>query len=149
MNTKVYLAGPITGQTYGECTGWREYVKLQLRGYGLNAYSPMRGKSYLSAEDKVKDSYADHTMSSINGLNVRDYNDCKTSAVILVNFLGSGNRVSIGTVMEIAWGRSFQIPVVIAIDKGNVHDHAMLTFGNIVVDNLDEAISVTTQIILC
>ena len=148
MNRKVYLAGPITGQSYGECTDWRDYAYTYLKNCRVAGYSPMRGKAYLSKEDKVKDSYADHTMSSINGINVRDFNDCKTSAVILVNFLGCGSRVSIGTVMEIAWGRAFQIPIIIVMEPGNVHEHGMLTFGNIVVPTLDEALQAAVQIIL-
>ena len=108
----------------------------------------MRNKAYLSVEDKMKDSYSDYVMSSVNGINVRDYNDCKTSAAIFVNFLGCGTKVSIGTVMEIAWGRAFQIPVVIVMDENNVHKHSMLTFGNIVVNSVEEGVDVITQLLL-
>lgn len=147
MNKKIYLAGPITGYSYGNVTEWREGTKKRLEECGLLVYSPMRGKAYLSKEDRVKDSYADHTMSSINGINVRDYNDVKTSGAILVNLVGS-TRVSIGTVMEIAWARAFQIPVVIIMDKSNIHDHGMLTFGNIVVQTIEEGESAIKQIVL-
>lgn len=146
---KVYLAGPITGQSYGETTAWREETASLLRArHNILGFSPMRGKAYLSNEDRVKDSYSDHTMSSINGINVRDYNDVKTSDTILVNLLRCGSRVSIGTVMEIAWARAFQIPVVIVMEKGNVHEHGMLTFGNIVVPTLEEGIHAVVQILL-
>lgn len=145
---KVYLAGPITGQTYEGSVSWREETKNVLTAGGIVAYSPMRGKAYLSAEEKIKDSYSDHTMSSINGINVRDYNDVKTASAILVNFLECGSRVSIGTVMEIAWARTLQIPIVIVMEKSNVHEHGMLTFGNIVVPTLDEGISAIRQILL-
>jgi nucleoside 2-deoxyribosyltransferase len=145
---KVYLAGPITGQSYDGCVNWREDVKVALEAVGIAGYSPMRGKAYLSQEEKIQDSYSDFTMSSINGINVRDYNDVKTADAILVNFLDCGTRVSIGTVMEIAWARVMQIPIVIVMEKGNVHDHGMLTFGNIVVSTLHEGISAIRQILL-
>jgi len=145
---KVYLAGPITGQSYDGSTEWREEAKNTLDKYGIDGYSPMRGKAYLSKEDKIKDSYSDYTMSSINGINVRDFNDCKTADAILVNFIGCGTRVSIGTVMEIAWARAFQIPIVIVMEKENVHNHGMLTFGNIIVDNMEDGISAIRQILL-
>lgn len=145
---KVYLAGPITGQSYDGSTEWREEPKNTLDKYRLDGYSPMRGKAYLSKEDKIKDSYSDYTMSSINGINVRDFNDCKTADAILVNFIGCGTRVSIGTVMEIAWARAFQIPIVIVMEKENVHNHGMLTFGNIIVDNMEDGISAIRQILL-
>src|ERR1051326_6167244 len=105
---KVYLAGPISGSNYTKTTEWREYAKNLLLDHNIKGYSPMRGKAYLSKEEKIKDSYSDHTMSSITGINVRDYNDCKTADAVLVNFLDCGDRVSIGTVMEIAWARAFQ-----------------------------------------
>ena len=60
---KVYLAGPITGYNYGEVNNWREQVQDDLVDHGIRAYSPMRGKNYLSNEDKLQDSYNDHTMS--------------------------------------------------------------------------------------
>lgn len=147
-NYKVYLAGPITGQSYDESTSWRQDCIVQFDIYGIDGYSPMRGKAYLSKEDKIKDSYSDFTMSSINGINVRDYNDVKTADAILVNFLDCGTRVSIGTVMEIAWARAFQIPIVIIMDKENIHNHGMLTFGNIIVDRIQAGIDAIKQLLL-
>ena len=136
---KVYVAGPITGASYDQATTWREDFCSDLKRYGILGFSPMRGKAYLSKEDKLKDSYSDHTMSSITGINVRDFNDVKTADAIFVNFLGA-EKVSIGSVMEIAWARAFQIPVVIALSKGSVHDHGMLTFGNVIVPTLEEGL---------
>ncbi len=145
---KVYLAGPITGQSYEQTTNWRERVTPLLGGVNIKAYSPMRGKAYLSKEEKIQDSYSDSTMSSITGINVRDYNDVKTADAILVNFLGSGERISIGTVMEIAWARAFQIPIVIVMEKDNIHHHGMLTFGNIIVEDLYDGVECIRQILL-
>lgn len=145
---KVYLAGPITGQNYEGATSWRELAIKRLQDVDIKAYSPMRGKAYLSKEDKIQDSYSNYTMSSINGINVRDFNDVKTSDAILVNFLGCNNKVSIGTVMEIAWARAFQIPIIIIMEKNNIHEHGMLTFGNIVVDSLEEGIYAIKKLLL-
>lgn len=143
---KVYLAGPITGLTYKGCTDWRTEAKQHLKDHNIDGYDPMRGKAYLSKEEQVADLYTDHTMSSINGINVRDFNDCKTSDAIIVNLLGA-KKVSIGTVMEIAWARAFQKPVIIAMERDNIHDHGMLTFGNIIVPSLEEAVYATIQIL--
>ncbi len=143
---KVYLAGPISGYSYKEVNDWREYVKEHLDDVGISAYSPMRGKVYLSKEEEIQDSYSNHTMSSIDAINIRDYNDVKTSDAILVNFLDS-KKVSIGTVMEIAWARAFQIPVVIVMEKDNLHKHGMLTYNTILADTLDEGMRAIIQII--
>jgi len=147
MNPKVYLAGPITGTSYEESTDWRDTAYLRLSDNNINGFSPMRGKAYLSKEEEIEDSYSDYTMSSITGINVRDYNDCKTADAVLVNLLGS-KKVSIGTVMEIAWARAFQIPIVLIMEReNNIHEHGMLTFGNIRVSSLKEGIEAIIQLL--
>lgn len=143
---KVYLAGPITGYSYNAVTSWRDGVKDQLKEFGIKAYSPMRGKSYLTKEEMLEESYEDHTMSSITGINVRDYNDCKNADAVLVNLLGA-TKVSIGTVMEVAWCRAFQIPVVLVMEKDNIHSHGMLEFGNIIASTLEEGVEAIIQIL--
>ncbi len=148
INKKVYLAGPITGTSYGESTDWRMKAIRDLDNWGLVGFSPMRGKAYLSKEEEIADSYSDHTMSSITGINIRDYNDTRTAAAILVNLLGA-KKVSIGTVMEIAWAKAHNVPVVLIMEKtGNVHDHGMLTYNCIRVATLTEGIDCIKQLLL-
>ena len=136
---KVYLAGPITGGSYGGVTGWRDEIKRILGDVNIIGFSPMRHKEYLLKEKEIADNYNQHYMSTITAINIRDCNDVKTSDAILVNFIGA-TKVSIGTVMEIAWARAFGIPVIIAIDDQNVHQHGMLLYHAIVVNNLDDAV---------
>jgi len=147
---KVYLAGAITGQSEGSAKGWREAVTERLKDVGITGYSPMRGTAYVSGTqgltEKEKTKFFGQNIDSIVGINVRDYNDCKTSDAILVNLLPA-TKVSIGTVMEIAWARAFQIPVVIVMNEENVHRHGMLMHGNIVVDNLDEGVASIIQLL--
>lgn len=145
--SKVYLAGPISGHSYDSVNEWREDAKTHLNQFNIDGFSPMRGKIYLSEEQIIQDSYPNFTMSSITGINVRDYNDCKTSDAILVNLLDSKEKISIGTVMEIAWARAFQIPVVIIMEKENPHNHGMLTFGNIIVDNYEDGLDSIVQLL--
>ena len=146
MNTKVYLAGPITGGTFGGVTEWRKVVKSKLSEHGLDGFSPMRHKDYLLNEKEIKDNYDAFYLSTIAAINIRDYNDCRTSGALLVNLLGS-TKVSIGTVMEIAWARAFSVPVVIAIETDNIHQHGMLTYHAVVVDNLSDAVHAVTTIL--
>lgn len=97
-NLLVYLAGPITGLTWGESTDWREYVKNY-----ISTLSPLRGKQRLreiAGNIPIMDSYEDHPLTTAKGINTRDYNDVKRADAIFVNFLGA-KKVSIGTVMEI------------------------------------------------
>lgn len=147
MNIKVYLAGPITGTSYKESTDWREYAIRHLNEWGLEGFSPMRGKAYLSKEEEIKDAYSDQTMSSITGINIRDYNDTRTAGAILVNLL-EAKKISIGTVMEIAWAKAHNVPVVLIMEKeGNVHEHGMLTYNCIRVETLFEGIACIRQLL--
>ena len=146
INKKVYLAGPITGTSYDESVDWRKFAKSVLSSYGLIAYSPMRGKAYLSKEDELADAYNDHTMSSITAINIRDKNDVITAGALLVNFLNS-KKVSIGTVMEVAWAQILQIPVVLVMEKSDIHYHGMLTYNCIIVSTLEEGIKCIQQLL--
>lgn len=121
----IYLAGPITGTTYGECTDWRDYVTTELEP-DIISFSPMRHKSYLSGETQIGDSYEHTVLSSQRGIFARDSYDCSRVDALFVNLLGA-TRVSIGTVMEIAWGWSYRKPIILIMeDAGNIHEHSML-----------------------
>ena len=127
MSNYVYLAGPITGLTFGECTDWRDQVRDAVPDF-IQTVSPMRGKQRLKeiAENlPILDSYEDNPLTSSKGINMRDYNDVKRSSVIFVNFLGA-KRVSIGTVIEIAWAFQMQKPVICVMEPDNIHQHSML-----------------------
>src|SRR5271156_4812617 len=129
---KVYLAGPITGLSYDGCTDWREHAIAVLAQNGIQGLSPMRGKEYLSTEKIVGDNYGHHEnpiaaiMSSQRGIYARDKFDCHRSDALIVNMLDA-RRVSIGTVMEIAWASGANVPLILIMEKeGNIHEHSML-----------------------
>lgn len=149
MNGTVYLAGPITGLTFEGCTDWREYAKGKLAEDGIVGFSPLRCKEYL-AERGVMDAmgYDDAPLSSPKGITTRDRWDVLTRDVVLVNLVGA-ESVSIGTVMEVAWADLARKPVVVAMDEGNVHTHAMLTHAaGFIVPSLLEAIAITKALIM-
>lgn len=122
---KVYLAGPITGQSYGSATDWRAHAKSYLATYDIQTISPLRHKPYLSEEQLIKDSYENYPLSSRKGTTTRDRFDAMRADVLLANVLGA-EKVSIGTVMEIAWADSKRIPIILVMDDKNIHDHGML-----------------------
>ncbi len=121
----IYLAGPISGCSYGECTDWREAFKT-LVPRSVQCLSPMRGKDYLAGQKLIEGSYPAHVLSCSRGIMTRDFFDCTRADVIVVN-LADAPRVSIGTVMEIAWGFQTRTPVIVVMEKeGNVHEHPMI-----------------------
>lgn len=127
----VYLAGPITGLDYKGATDWRFEAKATLEAAGIAAFSPMRGKEYLA---HVKEFTADGDaykelglLSSNRGIITRDRWDALRCEILLVNLLGA-TKVSIGTVMEIAWADSARTPIVCCMEpSGNPHEHGMIT----------------------
>jgi nucleoside 2-deoxyribosyltransferase len=146
MNYAVYLAGPITGLAYEAATDWRENVITSLPEH-IKGLSPMRGKQYLGNEAYIKDSYSEHVMSTTKAIVTRDRFDATRCDVLLVNLVGA-TKVSIGTVMEIAWADAARIPIVVAMEKGNVHEHGMLVqVSGYVVETLEEAVSIVKHIL--
>ena len=142
----LYCAGPITGVSYGESTDWREYVASKLPPH-IKAVSPMRGKKYLASEKNIKDSYEEHPLSCQKGITCRDRMDVMRCDMIFVNFLGA-SKVSIGSVMEVAWADAWRKPIIVVMEKDNVHSHAMLReVSGFVVSILDEAIAIATAVL--
>ena len=145
---KVYLAGAISGLTYDEAVNWREYA-AQVLAPDIVAYSPLRQKHFLADVGVLDGSYAQNSLSTDRGIMTRDHWDCRTSDVILVNFLGS-SKVSIGTCMEIAWAFAYNKPLVMVMEeKGNIHDHPMVREAiGYKVDTLDNGLAIVKAILL-
>jgi nucleoside 2-deoxyribosyltransferase len=149
MKPKAYLAGPITGLTFGECTDWREYTKKELDKAGIIGVSPMRAKEYLVSVGKITalcDHY-DNPLSSNKGIVTRDRFDVRTCDVVLANFLGA-KKSSPGTPIEFGWADAFDVPVVMVMEKeGNPFDHAMMdAIAGYRVETLDHAIDLIKAI---
>lgn len=141
MNNYVYLAGPISGESYSGATNWRSIVKNSVPPW-IRTLSPLRAKDYLKEETNIKDNYSEHPMSTGKGINTRDMNDVKRSSALLVNLLGS-KTVSIGTVMEVAWAKAFDIPVICVMEKESFYSHSMFLHAcGFVVNTLKEAIDI-------
>lgn len=144
----LYLAGPITDVSYGDSTDWQKYVAKKLPPK-IKAVSPMRGKTYLSHEKQIKTTYENIPLSSAKGVACRDRFDTRRCDAILVNLLGA-KKVSIGSVIEIAWADAYRRPVILVMEEtGNLHDHAELKeLANFIVHNLDDAIELAIKILL-
>ncbi len=148
---QVYLAGPITGLTYDGAEDWRALAKAELAKYDIHGLSPLRAKDYLRGITALTADCAGYgemnCLSSPRGIMTRDRYDATRCDALLVNLLGA-ERVSIGTVMELAWADLSRIPIVVAMEpKGNVHEHAMVTEAiGFRVPSIDEALHVVKAI---
>lgn len=148
----VYCAGPITGLTLKGCTDWRVHAKAELANAGINGVSPMRGKDYLAKIGKISGTGEEYAhlgvLSTPRAVMTRDRFDATRCDVLLVNLLGA-ERVSIGTVMEIAWADACRTPIVCAIEpEGNCHEHMMIREAlGFRVQTLKEALHVVKTIL--
>jgi nucleoside 2-deoxyribosyltransferase len=146
---KVYLAGPISGQTYGACASWREYAKEQLADLGINGYSPLRGKRYLDNGKPIVSAQGQSPLSTTKGIMTRDHFDCTTADLLIVNFL-EAKEVSVGTVMELAFAYTHQIPVICCVYEDDpLYKHPMVHEAiPFRVDSVEQAVDLAAQILL-
>lgn len=147
----VYLAGPITGLEFEEVNDWREKVTYTLPGH-IHGISPLRNKNYLKGTGPLRDAYNQDQVGSMlstgRGIFERDFYDVNRCDAVLANFLGS-KKVSIGTVMELAWAKQLQKPVVLVIeDEGNIHEHSMLMeCASFRVNNLQQGVEILSALL--
>ncbi len=140
----IYLSGPIAGTDYKECTSWRGYVSSELKEF--KCLDPMRGKSYLSGAGPIDDKVTKTTkgfkdyLAGDHAIMTRDSWDALNCDGMFVNFLDV-RKVSIGTCMEVAWGWERRIPMVMCMEKGNLHDHPMIRAASpFIVEDIDTGI---------
>lgn len=147
----VYLAGPIAGLSYAEATDWRDVAEMHLARANIRALSPMRAKGYLADVKSFSGTCGpEGDMGPLSGpraVMTRDRFDATRCDVLLVSLLGA-TKVSIGTVMEIAWADLRRIPVVCVCEPDNIHRHAMLDEAvGFWASTLDEGVAIVKAIV--
>lgn len=149
LSPSVYLGGPITGLTYDDGNEWRTFAREWLQPWGIQAFSPLRAKEYLRHVGILDGQYHElNVLSGPKGITTRDRFDVMRCDLLLVSFIGA-ERVSIGTVMEIAWADMLRKPIVVAMEEDNLHRHEMLTTAaGFVVETLEEALMLASAILL-
>lgn len=148
MLGKVYLAGPISFLTLDQANDWRRVANLELLQSGITCFSPLRGKGFLADKGPLSEHGHDgHPLSTSRGIMTRDRFDCTRADVVLANLLGA-ERVSIGTVMEIAWADAARVPVVLVMEAGSPHEHCMiLEAAGYCVETLEEGLDIVKAIL--
>ena len=109
MRTKlIYLAGPVTNTSWEEAVAWRKQVHSTLLDMGMDVLNPVRHGA--NAGDKF-----------ITYICRQDVENCN---VLFVNLLGA-EKISIGTVIEIAWADMMRKPIVLVIDDDYEWDYGI------------------------
>lgn len=149
---KIYLAGPISGLTYGEAQDWRDYFTKNIDPR-ISCYSPLRGKEYLKMRGPLEGSYDEFPLSTDTGITTRDRYDCMGADLVVFNLLGCTGkdaRISIGTMIELGWADASRNPAIVIMEKeGNVHEHPMVRqTTHFRVDNMEDAMRIAEIILL-
>jgi len=137
----IYLGGPITGKTANEVFDFFEKTAIDLRNEGFRVLHPMIGKDNLRTEVEFKDKgYVTNPVTTDKAITARDNWAVNQSDILFMDFSSSGDRVSIGSVIEIAWASQLNKQIVVVIPEGNIHAHAMLLqSATVVFESRDEA----------
>jgi nucleoside 2-deoxyribosyltransferase len=150
----VYLAGPITGLSYGGATDWREYARKALAEDYIEGISPMRAKHYLARLSEIsghgRDYHNMNVISQQHSVVTRDRFDTQRVDVVLMNLLGA-KAVSIGSMVELGWADAARVPVVLVREEpgtGGAHDHMFVhELGGFGVATLEEGLDVVRAIL--
>lgn len=138
---RLYLAGPMAGLGYAIASTWREKVTESLSDIA-ECLSPLRGEKLSNGvySAVATDESVFNTQNAIIG---RDRADCCRADLVFMNLLGA-KKVSIGTMVELAWADASRKPVIVCIEKtGNPHDSEYVRgLATYVVTSLEEGIAV-------
>lgn len=129
MSKLVYLGGPITGQTFGQATKWRDIAARFLASHGIATLSPMRADNHtynLADVPDVTDANAwQQGLLTEEAITARDVMDVQRSDVLLFNFCGA-TTISRNSLIEVGLGHGLQKPMVVAMEEGNVHSDILM-----------------------
>jgi len=145
---KIYLAGPISGKGYEEIVGLYEEKSSFLGMYGYEILCPMTGKTHLRNELNLK-AYGlnDHPTSSNHAIFERDRWMISLCDIFLADLTNAGDRISIGTMMELAWASLYNKHSIVVMDRDNIHYHAfVLEASDIVFSHLDPALAYLVEL---
>lgn len=143
----IYLVRPISGCTFQEVTqGYKETANILLN-HGYQVLHAMMGKEDLQQNDEVfKNHGYTHPVATDRAILGRDRWMVKKADIVFANFLGA-KRVSIGSMMELAWAHDHGKHVVIAMEKDNIHRHAFVTgCADILFETQEEALNYLSRL---
>jgi hypothetical protein len=152
-NYLVYLSGPIAGLTFEEAESWRSYVR-RVGPENCTYLDPLRAKEFLKGTGpltrETQKPFSVHPLVSDRGITARDHWDTQRADILLVNLLpAQAGKLSIGTVMEVAWAHAYKKPVICAIDlEGELAKHPIFREAcDFVVPTLNQAVEILDALV--
>lgn len=105
---RIYLAGPVTNTSWDDAVGWRRLVHAMILDMDMDVLNPVRHG--VNASDRF--------------ITAACREDVKRCDAVFVNFLGA-EKLSIGTLIEIAWADMMRKPIVLVIDEDYEWDYGI------------------------
>lgn len=145
---KIYTAGPISGMSYEEAIDYFTSAKKQLTDMGYQVLSPFTGKDYLRNEIELRADGYNNPISTNHAIFRRDRWMVGQADVILCNLSRAPEKVSIGSMFELAWASDLHKHVVVVLPKENTHNHAfVLEAADIIFETYEEAMNYLEMLI--
>lgn len=143
MTKFVYLAGSIAGCDRGEANDWRKQTSAVLAVHGIRGLSPLRcepliGERYGTGSDDPRFG----TPRAIASKNFLDVQMCDITLCYIPKDLNV-RRLSIGTIIELAWAHALRKPTILVSDYDLVISHPVVQANaSWIVSTLDEGIEI-------
>jgi len=122
---KIYCVHPISGLSADDVFDYYDKTKDTMTKLGYDVFVPMFGKGFLRTEIEFKAYDYRTPLTTNHAIFNRDKWMVKQSDILYANFMGA-KSVSIGSMMELAWGSDSDKQVVIVMEEDNVHMHAFV-----------------------
>jgi len=140
MSLKIYCVHPISGLSADEVFEYYSRTQKILTESGFDVFIPMFGKANLRTELKFKASDYRSPLSTNKAIFSRDKWMVQQSDILYANLLGS-KIVSIGSVMELAFGNLQGKQIILVMEKDNIHQHAfVIEAASIIFETEEEAL---------
>ena len=124
---KIYLAGPISGQNGPDVISYFSSTAEYLMSAGYEVIHPMLGKGSFRNEIKILEPEGYILPQATNHAIIeRDCWMVQQCDILYCNFTNCGDRISIGSCMELAWGHILGKHTVVAMQPDNIHRHAFV-----------------------
>lgn len=142
----VYLAGPVTGLSYGQARyGWRAQFAHMLIP-GIRVLSPMRHENATFSEIAATD--ASNFKHKAKAIYQKDMLDIRRADVLFANLLNAGGVCAKGTLVEIGAAWAMGKFIVAAVEPDSLHDYPFVTEpAGAVVATLEDAASVINSLL--
>lgn len=139
----VYLAGAITGCDRNEANDWRHDVINRLAHHNIAGISPLRCEPLIG--DRYQLTHQDPRFGTAKAISSKNFFDVQSCDLTLAYMPQEVNarRLSIGTLMELAWARALGKPTILVSDYPFILEHPVVQANaSWTLSTLEEAVDV-------